>query len=114
MKSGAPPTELKARTGLSTPPGRMSLARAKSCLEREVVSLAVIQNSKCKNKQGLDSVFAFFILHFALQRPRRITRVIGDDHLRACATNRDERFHHHARLVDPSICAAALSIAYRR
>jgi hypothetical protein len=30
MNSGAPPTDVKARTGLSTPPGRMELARAKS------------------------------------------------------------------------------------
>jgi hypothetical protein len=30
MKSGVPPTDLKARTGLSTPPGSTSTARAKS------------------------------------------------------------------------------------
>jgi hypothetical protein len=30
MKSGVPPTDLKARTGLSTPPGSTSSARAKS------------------------------------------------------------------------------------
>ena len=30
MKSGSPPTALKARTGLSTPPGRIFCARAKS------------------------------------------------------------------------------------
>src|SRR2546428_13622434 len=29
MKSGAAPTDLKARTGLSTPPGRICCARAK-------------------------------------------------------------------------------------
>jgi hypothetical protein len=33
MNSGAPPTDVKARTGLSTPPGRIWLARAKSFLE---------------------------------------------------------------------------------
>jgi hypothetical protein len=32
MKMGVPPTDLKARTGLSTPPGRISEARSKSFL----------------------------------------------------------------------------------
>ena len=36
MKSGEPPTALKARTGLSTPPGRICSARAKSVRDREV------------------------------------------------------------------------------
>src|SRR4030095_111183 len=106
MKSGAPPTELKARTGLSTPPGRMPLARAKSFLEVRGRFMRAIRNSKCKiqnAKARRQRYFAFSILHFALQRARDITRVIRNDHLRACATNRDERFHHHARLVDPSI-----------
>jgi hypothetical protein len=30
MKSGVPPTDRNARTGLSTPPGRIFRARAKS------------------------------------------------------------------------------------
>jgi hypothetical protein len=34
MKSGVPPTDLNARTGLSTPPGRMRDAAAKSRSER--------------------------------------------------------------------------------
>jgi hypothetical protein len=34
MNNGDPPTALKARTGLSTPPGRMRDAAAKSFSER--------------------------------------------------------------------------------
>src|SRR4051794_9363114 len=34
MKSGAAPTDLKARTGLSTPPGRIRVARLKRERER--------------------------------------------------------------------------------
>ena len=33
MNSGEAPTDLNARTGLFTPPGRMSCARAKSCFD---------------------------------------------------------------------------------
>src|SRR6266536_2519866 len=36
MNSGDAPTDLKARTGLSTPPGRILRARAKSLVERVV------------------------------------------------------------------------------
>src|SRR5258708_1190051 len=36
MKSGDPPTDLNARTGLSTPPGSSCVARAKSFLDLSV------------------------------------------------------------------------------
>jgi hypothetical protein len=34
MKTGAPPTALKARTGEFTPPGKIRCARSKSAVER--------------------------------------------------------------------------------
>jgi hypothetical protein len=47
MKSGVPPTALNARTGLSTPPGRICWARAKSfadlglAIERQIDELKI-------------------------------------------------------------------------
>ena len=36
MKSGVAPTDLNARTGLSTPPGRIFVARVNSFCDRDV------------------------------------------------------------------------------
>jgi hypothetical protein len=44
MNSGEPPTAWKARTGLSTPPGRIWLARAKSFFDR--TGVLIWSNSK--------------------------------------------------------------------
>src|SRR6476661_8577837 len=49
MNSGEPPTDLKARTGLSTPPGRMALARAKSFWEvTGFFMVKRMQNAPCR------------------------------------------------------------------
>ena len=80
MKCGVPPTALNARTGELTPPGMTRLsARAKSFA---------------------DSAEASFTMS---ARPRGFAREISDDHVRAGAANRGQRFHHRALLVDPAV-----------
>src|SRR6187431_1148640 len=82
MKSGVPPTALKARTGLSTPPGMTVWARANSFALVEGECLATIRRPR--------------------QRSRRLPRVVGDDDVGAGASDRRQRLHHDARLVEPS------------
>ena len=66
MKSGAPPTDLKARTGLSTPPGRIALARAKSFWEvTGFFMVRRIQNSNAEFEHPLE--IRILILHSALE-----------------------------------------------
>src|SRR6185295_4900223 len=77
MKRGDPPTALKARTGLSTPPGNICRAREKSLRDCEVRTL----------REGFG----------------RINRVVRDDDVGAGAPDCGQRFHHRARLVDPAV-----------
>src|SRR5688572_10441807 len=81
MKSGDPPTAWNARTGLSTPPGRICLARAKS----------------------------FWLLTgFFIQETSGLAGKVGDDDVGTRAADGREGFHHRARLVDPAVGARRL------
>src|SRR5687768_16828108 len=87
MKSGEPPTALKARTGEFTPPGVTRFARSKSF-------------------DDLRGLFTFTRRGGSLdppQEPSGSTREVGNDHVRARASNRGERFHHRPLFLDPSV-----------
>jgi hypothetical protein len=65
MKSGDPPTALNARTGLSTPPGRIRKAREKRREER-VVRIVVnhedTKHTKIHENQRALRVFVSFVV----------------------------------------------------
>src|SRR6266545_1568300 len=79
-KSGEPPTDWNARTGLSTPPGSTCRARSKRAL----------------------------LVCGLRKESRRVAREIRDDHVGAGAADGGEGFHHRARLVDPAVGARRL------
>src|SRR4051794_31553658 len=84
MNSGEPPTDLKARTGLSTPPGMSCWARANRRLDfvtfmslrRSFLCSADLQGLPWSRPEGLH----YIQLETALgNRPRGLTRIVGDD-----------------------------------
>src|ERR1700682_1031892 len=81
MNSGDAPTDLNARTGLSTPPGRIFVARAKSRADR-VVFMAI--------SKGLRDLRVFVMK--LLERAGGLSRVIRDDDVGAGAADGRERF----------------------
>src|SRR5262245_47116717 len=88
MKSGAAPTDLKARTGLSTPPGRIRCARAKSAADLGV-----------RNRTALSLL---------RDGARGVAGVISNDDVGTGAADARERFEHRPLLVDPSITRGGL------
>src|SRR4029450_3471852 len=89
MNSGDAPTDLKARTGLSTPPGRMSTARAKSFDERVVFIENGNSPQRSQSAQRMRSPGNLCVLCVLCgdcflrgrlsDRASRLARVVGDD-----------------------------------
>src|SRR2546422_11203816 len=80
-KRGWPPTALKARTGLLTPPGMTFCARSKSCWERVVCcSVRLISHP----------------VH-------HVVSMVREDEIGAGAAHRGQILAHDPRLVDPAV-----------
>src|SRR5512142_1933766 len=85
MNTGEPPTALKARTGLSTPPGRICWARAKSLADREVLSLRIEASGAGRRLRRPANGASAGCGHALAPRPalgqraRGLARVVGDD-----------------------------------
>src|SRR5215212_11830242 len=93
MNSGEASTALNARTGLSTPPGRICWARAKSFDERVVFMTAISRvGTAAESADG----------------PSGVAGVVGDDDVGPGAADRGQRFEHRARLVDPAVARGRL------
>src|SRR5258707_15156887 len=90
-KSGVPPTDLNARTGLSTPPGRMREARVKSVRLVEVFMIQIVRIVR-----GI--LIVRTIRTSVAQDPRSIPCVVGDDDVRAGSLDGGERLEHRAPL----------------
>src|SRR5262245_35213873 len=110
MNSGDAPTALNARTGLSTPPGRMARARVKRFDERRVFMA---------NSQWLNGYASGFTRPFS-HKPSAISHdklreqtggvacVVRDDDVGSGAPDGSQRFDHRARLVDPAVARGRL------
>src|SRR4051794_19564679 len=85
MKSGAAPTDLNARTGLSTPPGRMPTARLKRRAD-----LVVFMNGDRRLLAHL-KVRGYVSARNLCERAGGFASVVGDDDVRTGAPNRCER-----------------------
>src|SRR5215207_7075284 len=87
MKRGIPPTLLKARTGLFTPPGRTRWASRNSCSDDLVVRLATRTSVMATLRQQL----------------RRTLGMVCDDRIGSGPPHSGERFDHDLALVDPAL-----------
>src|SRR5918994_2382917 len=92
MKRGMPPTLLKARTGLFTPPGNTRWASLNSCSDLAVARLATRTSIMAALRQQL----------------RRTFGVIGDDRIRSGPPHTGERFDDNLALVDPALPGGCL------
>src|SRR5713226_7927742 len=82
MKSGSPPTPLKARTGLFTPPGNSDLARAYSRAEASVFMMVERRGSSVErllSRPPLDGQRSTPL--FAVQLALRVGAVGGELHV---------------------------------
>src|SRR5919107_6025668 len=90
MKRGVPPTLLKARTGLFTPPGKTRCASRKSCSDTALLRPAT-----------RSSVMATLRQQF-----RRALGMVGNDRIRAGSSHAGERFYYDLALVDPALLSS--------
>src|SRR5712691_1718750 len=113
MNNGRPPTALKARTGLSTPPGRIRSAREKRLRDFEMRMSALsgacyhedTKGTKVhENLLGLLRVLRAFVMKDRLRnRARGLARVVRDDDVGAGAPNGRQRLEHRTPLVEPAV-----------
>src|SRR5438093_6689513 len=114
MNNGRPPTALKARTGLSTPPGRIRSAREKRFrdFERRIFT----RTQKDKGHKGREVTLteqgsSLSVLGVLCGRSARalrdcpcgVARVVRDDDVRAGAPNGRQRLEHRPALVEPAV-----------
>src|SRR4051812_549149 len=79
MKSGSPPTERNARTGLLTPPGRRCIAPSMSLAERSIASVALasmLSPLPCNRFHPFGSSVPVLYLHYRTKPV--ITHTPGD------------------------------------
>src|SRR5687768_12438624 len=93
-KNGVPPTAWNARTGLSTPPGRICEAWANSCCDFGVLYAGIGDSAPAARLR--------------LERARGFPGVVGDDDVGAGAPYGRQRLHHDSRLFDPAALCRSL------
>src|SRR5262245_14669040 len=71
MKSGAAPTAVNARTGLSTPPGRIRCAREKRRDDRDVRTTLPVLDCRELADGGGDEALLVFVMRAAARRVER-------------------------------------------
>src|SRR5712691_11485117 len=99
MKRGDPPTDLKARTGLSTPPGRIRCARANRRRDRSTrMDVKGRTGRKGSSPPALGSC----------ERSRSLASKVRDHDVGAGAANAGEALEHRAAFVDPAVAAGRL------
>src|SRR5215210_1515417 len=124
IKSGSPPTERKARTGLLTPPGMRLVARAMRRAERSFTraSLAFALSSLPCNRVGpFPRVYERLIAQdqfvsrdtahpkrSLLQPAGHVRGVVGDDDVCPGTLYSGERLHHGALFVEPAVLCCGL------
>src|SRR5436190_18073594 len=84
MKRGDAPTDLKARTGLSTPPGRILIADANNLAERFVfISRFAAKTPTARRSQNEDQKASCLSGNVccALERACHFARIVADDHV---------------------------------
>src|SRR3954451_2044729 len=75
MKSGAAPTDVNARTGLSTPPGRIAWARANMRAERAVF-MSPDSNGREVAERGGDELDLVLVVRAPARRVERARRAV--------------------------------------
>src|SRR5439155_7753310 len=116
MNNGRPPTALKARTGLSTPPGRIRSAREKRFRDFEMrmsASSGASYHEDTKGTKVHETYQGFFVSLRVLRAfvmndrlrdcPGGVARVVRDDDVRAGAPNGRQRLEHRPALVEPAV-----------